>query len=228
MAYNKPGVAGEFRGKIGEAVICRWGKLIVGRASPKKTTKKPTVPVKIQRSKMSLISSFLSRQNGAIKIGFVSKKRLKTAMNIAVEQNINTAILGNYPAFVIDIPKIQLSKGWLDQVYMPKFAKTENERVKISWLNAANLKMGVEENDLVQFNFYNETPINGKNYSMFFKNSATRIGGSVELNLSRSFIGTIHAWMFLTSADGKKVSNTKYLGTVQISNPVPADLSENK
>lgn len=212
MAHNKPGTAGEFRGKIGQTVIYRWRELIIGRSTPRKTTKKTTVLQSSQRAEFGSVSSFLNKLKEAIAIGFPSNKGNLSAMNSAIKQNIKHIISDNPMDLKIDYARIQLSKGPLDQVYNPYLSiNKENNMILINWQNPANLKLGVEESDTVQLCIYSESA----NNAVVYKNAAFRIDGNIAIQRNQKEEvpnDTIHGWIFLLSANGKKASVTKYLG----------------
>lgn len=213
MAHLKPGSAGEFNGKIGDVVIYRWGKKTVGRSTPRKARNKVTKLQRDQRSVFGFTSNLLSPFNEAINIGFASKKGTMTAMNTAVKYNLKHAVSGTYPNLTTDYAKIQLSKGYLDHVHTPSLTKIEDNKVRIEWLNPVNLKLGVEENDIVHLCFYSETT----RRTIEFENAAFRSDGYTELTLGQRRInGTIRVWMFMIAANGKTVSNSKYLGTFEL------------
>jgi len=213
MAHLKPGSSGEFNGKIGDVVIYRWGKKIVGRSTPRKTNRKATKLQTGQRAILGFISNILSPLTEAINIGFASKKGTITAMNAAVRYNLKHAVSGIFPDLTVDYAKVQLSKGYLDHVYMPGITKIEDNKVRIEWLNPVNLKLGVEENDTVHLCFYSETT----RRTIEFENAALRSDGYTESTLGQRRInGTIHVWMFMVAAKGKAVSNSRYLGMFEL------------
>ena len=62
MALYEPGALGEFNGRVGRVIVYRWRHLKIGRAMPgkRKRKKKGTKSQQAQRSRLGLISSYLS------------------------------------------------------------------------------------------------------------------------------------------------------------------------
>lgn len=212
MAHRKPGSSGDFNGKIGNIVVYTSRKLKLGRAKPRKTKKKATELQSSQRASLGLVSSMLSPLKEAINIGFASKKSTITAMNKAVRYGLKHAVAGAFPDLTIDYAKILLSKGPLDHVNTPYLTQLGDNKVCINWLNPENFKLGVEENDTVHLYFYCEITMVLREFK-----TVLRSDGTAELDLNQSYMhGTIHGWMFLVAANGKTVSNSKYLGSFHL------------
>lgn len=212
MAHRKPGSSGDFNGKIGNIVVYTSRKLKLGRSTPRKTKKETTELQSNQRSSLGLVSSTLSPLKEAIDIGFASKKGTMTAMNTAVQYGLKHAVSGTFPDLTIDYAKILLSKGPLDHVNTPYLIQLDNNKVRVNWLNPLNFKLGVEENDTVHLYFYCEITMVLREFKTVLRSDAT-----AELDLNQSYMhGTIHGWMFMVAANGKTVSNSKYLGSFHL------------
>lgn len=212
MSKYTPGALGEFTGQTGNTVTCRWRKLKIGRSAPDKTSKKPTEAVQAQRLKIGLMSPFLKQLKQAVTTGYLSKNGDKTARENAMKYNLKHAINGTFSAPRINYAKVQLSSGTLDQIYTPSITIKEGNKFQVNWLNSPNLKIGAQENDMVFLSFY------GENQQADIKeNAGLRSDGVAMAKLSRSILAsTVHAWMFLVSADGKRTSNSRYLGTISL------------
>jgi len=214
MAHYRPGAAGEFNGRVGQTVMCRWRHLKIGRSRPGKTARKPNASQLKQRSRLGLISRFLSPFSKVIAVGFYSRRSKMTGMNAAVKSNIHTAVLGTYPEFTIDESQIQLSKGSLDHVYDPYLLKKEDGTISVEWINPSRLKLGVEENDSIHLCFFSSTL--RRRQINYLSRIAVRRDARVDVTLNLSvFRGIVHGWMFLVSSDGKRASNSRYLGCVE-------------
>lgn len=216
MAINSPGGVGKFRGKIDNVVLYSYKKLHIGRSTPKKSYKKPSKVQLEQRSKMKILSPFASQLTIAIQAGYPSNRSNMSAFNAATRHNIKHAITGTFPDYKIDYAQIQMSKGSLSHVYNPTACVIENSsHIKISWENAVNLKIGVEEHDRVQFCIYgNERDDDDKDYykGEFIDDAGFRGNKETVIKIRRQFANITHLWMFLISADGKRASATRYLG----------------
>lgn len=212
MSHYTPGTAGEFRGKMGQTVISKWRKILIGRTRPVKTGKKPTFKQLQQRLKMRITTQCLTWFSLAIKLGYPANKSKSYGWEKAVQYHIKNAIVGTYPDYEIDYAKIQLSQGRLDQVNTPEMF-TENDVIYVDWLNPENLKLGVEETDLV---FCCVEGLKKGRRLVEPLQVATRTDGEFRLDIKPwYFFGPKRVWIFLTSEDGKKVSTTKYLGSFE-------------
>lgn len=211
MSYYIPGGLGEFRGRVGQTVVYRWRHLKIGRSSPGKSKKQPSERQRKQRSRLGLISRYLSKFVFVIRAGYPSKRMLMTPMNAAVKQNFHTAITGVFPNFKIEDSLIQLSKGTLDHVYRPTVTISENGDIAVDWINSVRQKMGVEDHDKVHFVFYSD--VLRRRQLIYWSHLALRSDGHADLPDTVTYLkGPVHTWMFLVSEDGKRASNSRYLG----------------
>ena len=212
MAHYQPGPLGEFRGGVGGIIVYRWRHLKIGRSSPtkKKRKKKGSESQQTQRSRLGVISRYLSKFTLVIRDGFPSKRMKMTSMNAAVKENYHTALVGEFPNIEVADALIQLSKGSLDHIYRPTLHISEDDIVTIKWTNPEHQKLNVDDEDVVHLVFYSNEL---RRRQMFYDTQAKRADGFIEMPVYVSFMkGQVHAWMFLVSVDGKRASNSRYLG----------------
>lgn len=211
MGTVRPGPSGKFKGKLDNTVFAPWKGINTVRKTPRRTLKKPSIKQLDLRLRFGMSSNFSSKLNDAIKIGFPLNKRNKTNWNFAIQHNVKKAITGTYPDLSIDYAEIQISKGDLAQVCNPRTVVVKGTHsVKITWENPANLKLGVEEHDNLQFCIYGEVD-EEEQFAMLNTNAAYRIDGEVTIGINKNFV-SIDLWMFLISADKKRTSISRYLG----------------
>lgn len=209
MAQHKPGVAGEVRGKIGRVVYSKWRKKRVAKETPKRTWKPPSLALRTQRAKFKTNSTFLKQFVEVIQVGFPPDKSNINGWAKAVKYNIKNVITGTFPDYSIDISKIMLSHGPLDQVNTPEMIYEDGE-LFVDWLNPDHLNLGVEEEDRLQLCVYEPE---GKANLFFYPDIAFRKDTYFKQVIKSPFHnGPVHAWIFLVSANGKKVSSSQYLG----------------
>ncbi|MET1055338.1 MAG: DUF6266 family protein [Pedobacter sp.] len=211
MAYHIPGGLGEFRGRVAGVVVYRWRQLKLGRSRPGKSSRKPSKDQKRQRSRLGLISRYLSKFVYVVRDGYNTKRMNITSMNAAVKQNFHTAVTGEYPNLKVEDALVQLSKGTLDHVYRPTVKTKENGDITVEWINPDRQKPGVNDHDTVHLVFYSDALRRRQLFYMddlaLRKDDIANVPDTVNY-----FKGPVHVWMFLLSADGKRPSNSRYLG----------------
>jgi len=190
----------------------RWRHLTLGRSRPGKTRrKKGTLPQKSHRSKLGVLSRYLSRFVFVVRDGYNTKRMNMTSMNAAVKENFHSAVTGEFPNITVESSLITLSKGTLDNVYRPIVVQEENGSVAIKWTQPERQKLGVEDHDKVHVVLYNDVL---RLRRLFYRDDlAMRADSFVDLtNIVRYMKAPIHIWIFMVSADGKRPSNSRYLG----------------
>lgn len=211
MAYYVPGGLGDFNGRIGGIVVYRWRHLKIGRSRPGKISKKPTAPQKRHRSRLGLISRYLSRFVFVVRNGYHTKRMNMTSMNAAVKENFHTAVIGEFPNLKVEDALVKLSKGPLDHVHRPTVVKKENGEIGVQWKNPDRQKWDVEDSDTVHLVFYSDYLRRRQIY--YLDNLAIRRDGYANgTDIVKWMKGPIHIWMFLVSVDKKRPSDSRYLG----------------
>ena len=130
--YNQ-GILGAFSGKVGNVVGSSINGVDYMRSLPRKSTKTPTLPQLMQRAKFALMADFLRPLGAVVKVGFQSRKKGLTPYNAASSYNLEHAITGTYPNFVVDYPEVIFSKGNLLVVTDPEIATTVAAELEINW-----------------------------------------------------------------------------------------------
>lgn len=195
-----------------QTVMYRWRHLKIGRSRPRKTTKKPGVVSKTLRSRLGTLSHYMKDFSIVVKTGFPVKRLNMTSFNAAVKQNYHTAIVGEFPNFKIDHSLVQISKGTLDHVHRPALLLKDTGAAVIEWVIPTRLKLGLEENDSIHLFFYRD--VLRKRVCNYEGNVAIRRDGYVDITPFLDKFGTMHVWIFLVSADGKRPSDSRYLGEI--------------
>ncbi|MHB1178823.1 MAG: DUF6266 family protein [Daejeonella sp.] len=113
MAHLHSGIMGPVSGKIGNLVYyVIKGKNFVRRA-PGKCRKPPTLKQQAQRAKFGEAMRFISPIANLINESYRSMNRRHTGTNILVKEILRDAIMGKYPHFFIDYPRVSLLRGKL-------------------------------------------------------------------------------------------------------------------
>ena len=209
--YNQ-GILGAFSGKVGNVVGSSINGVDYMRSLPRKSTKTPTLPQLMQRAKFALMADFLRPLGAVVKVGFQSRKKGLTPYNAASSYNLEHAITGTYPNFVVDYPEVIFSKGNLLVVTDPEIATTVAAELEINWVNDAPVS-GTGGTDKATIVVYN--PLQDK--FAIAPGAAARSAETYTLELPADFSGdTVHVWISFVSADGKKVSDSSYIGSISV------------
>lgn len=214
MATVKPGQVGDFNGKIGQVVLSKWRDVNVGRSTPKKSTKPPTLAQLDQQSKFGLVTGFLSSISDILAIGYQAGSGGVTPMNAAVSHHLSNGITGVYPNYALDYTKVVISnpssKNEIDSGYAASVLAVADAKVTVSWItNDPPANKATSLTDQVYLVFYNIT----KNRFVTFEGKGTRAALSTTSQIPRSFIGDkFHGYLFFVSQNGKSVSYSDELG----------------
>lgn len=209
MAILDQGLIGTFRGKMGSIVIAKWKGIYVGKSKPKRSTRPGTETQLQQRAKFALVGKFIKTFPTLIAVGFKDTSGT-TSMNEAMKYNLNHAVTGIYPDYKLNYSKINFSnsRGDIDIAIDPDLVPVPANRVKLSWKLEDIQMHDSKDTDILYAVFYSvET-------GMFFKSELLRSKLTHEVRLSRSFLGEVHGWLFVASANQKFATPTQYLGKV--------------
>ena len=213
MSKIKPGQVGDFNGKIGQVVVSKWRELIVGRSTPRKTSKLPTDKQMEVRSKFALITAFINKLKTYIALGYPKVVRNQSGRNIAVKYHLDNAVIESADGYEVDYEKVVLSRGDLFSVYDIEVKSLPNREISVEWTTDIMAGDGTNVKDKVAFVTY--CPELGTSTGLY--PIAERGDLTATLNLMRAYAGkTVHAYMFLVSVDGKSTSDSEYLGSYVI------------
>ena len=166
-----------------------------------------------QTEKMRIVSPLLSLFKDQINKGFEHGDRRTTPFNKAVSRNINGAIGGGDRVYNIYFPALVFSAGKRETAWATKLTLVNETEVTVKWEVPKTAKMSVIGDDEACFVFYNS---NNDIACATYESSKRRyLEASIELSGVKSG-DIIYAYMFFVSHDQKSVSNTDYLGSLEI------------
>ncbi|MCX2453388.1 DUF6266 family protein [Pedobacter sp. PLR] len=214
MGTYKPGVFGPFNGRVGDVVAAKWKDVNVVKNRPAKSKKPATVTQIDQRARFGLGTTFAGKAAEMIAIGFRGMAGNVTPTNIVAKQLLKDCITGTYPNYVLDYPKISLSKdGNLDLGSKLSVQVLPEQTVQVSWVMDTKPGKVTDATDKVYILLYNAD----KHKSIKSGDGLVRGDSPVNLYVPGSFIGDkVHCWLFFASVKNKEVSATAYLGVVTI------------
>lgn len=213
MSKIKPGHVGRFNGKIGDVVVSKFRKMIIGRSTPSPSSKLPTAKQKQIRAIFALITTFISKFADFIAIGFPKVEGNLGARNLATKYHIENAVVITPDGYAVDYEKVVLSKGKLVGVYDVVVTSLPNRELSVVWKMDPFVDDKNKATDTVAFVAY--SPDLG--FTIGSTNLANRSDLEGSMTLMRAFTGKkVHVYMFLAGVDGKNTSPSEYLGEYTI------------
>ncbi|MGY4383407.1 hypothetical protein ACVWYN_000426 [Pedobacter sp. UYP24] len=214
MGQYKKGILGHFRGKVGTVIGSIWNGIYYMRSLPDTTNSTPTQSQLNVRIKFAIAQGFLKRIKALINIGYQKFTDGISPMNAATSYTLKYAITGVSPNYTIDYSKVVVSAGDLDQPYNPGMIMSTPAEIKFNWDAQVEAQMDYGKNtDTVTFLVF--CPILNKFTKV--SNVVPRSALTYTLSVPAEFSGElVHAWMVLTSVDGKEVSESYYMGPLTV------------
>ena len=211
MGTIKQGILGGFSGKVGTVVGGNWKGIDYMRSKASKVSNPNSKAQKDQRSKFSLILSFLQPITEFVKVGFKDYAIKMTAFNSAMSYNVKNAITGVYPDYSIDFSQALVSRGSLAGALNPEAASAAAGEVTFTWDdNSAETNANVD--DLTMVLVLNQD----KKEAVFTTEGSTRSAGTQVLTVPDSYSGdTGECFIAFISVDGS-VANSKFVGSIVV------------
>jgi len=209
MGILRKGVFGGFENKTGPLV----GRSVNGKSVISVVKHKAAKPVTFNqldhRLRFEMVVAVLKWFNDWIAIGFKGPGVGRNTFGAAVKYNFSSLVAGIAPTYYIDYSKLVYSRGSLAG---PHHAAIErhNDEVQLSWLPDVETQYN-QYSDEASFVIY----CPDKEMILKFRNRTTRVALGAVLSLPTGLEqADLYAWMSFSSADGKVVSDSVYLGTI--------------
>ncbi|HWV72484.1 MAG TPA: DUF6266 family protein [Pseudosphingobacterium sp.] len=210
MAKFINGANGTFSGKVGSVIGSSWRGINYLRGLGKKSKVPATESQRLQRDRFSMLVKFIAPLKELLDRGFAGRNlKLATAFSYAVKHNMDMGAVSVTAPVELNYAALHLSDG---RLFKPRGANVEvtADTLTVSW-NPKEIEFNSKLNDVAHVLIYNV------NQDLFFTPdaSSTRAMGVATAALEDMDGGdTGHVWMFFTSADGKQISRTVYVGEV--------------
>lgn len=209
MAILHHGILGGFSGKVGNIIGYRYKNQYCIRQMPRKSIKPPGNRQIAQREKFKLSMALISPLRDQLRqLPEKGKKRI-SAFNYCLSKVLKEVIKGAYPEYSFNYAALQLSSGRLSVGHCHTVYEDQNNLI-FSWCPDSP-------------DFYLERKLVMLAYNPLRKEWASdtlelRSDDSMGiLSLPCSFIGEhVEAYMYFINGDGKAVSDSKYLGSVNL------------
>nr|WP_121269142.1 DUF6266 family protein [Pedobacter schmidteae] len=212
MAKLKQGILGAISGTLGPIVGGMWKGIPYLRRRPKKgKTKKPRTAAQIaNQEKFKFANNWLIPFQPFVAIGFHNQANGKTAIAAAFSANYLQVISGVHPNFVVDYPKVTISKGKLPPLENPVVQLTAPGVMKITWQPNSTTKTSY--NDQLMLVLYSpELQI-----ADGFIGSASRADAQYTFTFNPQLVGMVlEVYLTVVSLDRKRVANSQYMGRIE-------------
>lgn len=214
MGTRNVSILGDMSGKIGTVILTTWKEIAVVKSLPSKKGK-PSIGQTRQIDLFSTVMNFLKMVSHVIKIGYQLPKKAKmTELNAATSYHMLNAVIGEYPDYSIDLSKVKFSNGLrsTEGSWNAQFDGGEGRYAAVTWELNPFPEKTTQLDDHAVIIFYNETK---KRFFVFEGIQRSALGFTFSNNVA--YTGNrLFCWIFFTSADGKLVSETEYLGMVEM------------
>lgn len=211
MGKISQGVLGGFSGKVGNVVGGTWKGIDYMRIKPANVSNPRTAGQVDQRSKFSTTLKFLQSMTDFLRVGFKLYANKMTQFNAAMSYNLNNAITGTYPNFMIDYANALVSRGGLTGAANGAVSSSGG-LVEFTWTD--NTGSGnAQATDKALLVVYNPA----KDQAIYDNAGAARSVATQNLAMPNDFIGDdVEAFIGFISEDGKEVANSVYIGSVTV------------
>lgn len=199
-------IVGRSSGKLANTIFSKWKQNNVVRSKPLEVANPRTEAQQMQRSKFAFLLVIAQSLGMALRAGFREVATKMTEFNKFMSTNLNAQVIsGTFPDWQLSYHELKISMGSLDSTSAPTGSASE-----ASGLITIGYETSVNGNQSGGDKAYAVVILPD---SVAFSNAVkVRIDGSIEIDADGEFKAgdTLHIYLFFTSPDGRKVSNSEY------------------
>ncbi|MBE7174187.1 MAG: hypothetical protein INR73_26665 [Williamsia sp.] len=210
MATFEKGILGGFSGKVGPIVGATWKGKDVMRSRPNKKKGGSSVKQLDQQLKFSAVVSFQSPFNDLLDVTFKGYATDITAQNSAFAYNIQNALGGKSPDYVINYEKALISRGSLPNADEPG-ATTSDGKIFFTWTDNSGMGKAAPTDTAVLLMYCKENST-----AKYTWEGVTRSEGAAQIDVANYTGKTVQTWLAFLSADGKEAATSIYTGELFI------------
>lgn len=212
MGTYKNGILGAFKGKVGNVVGSTWNGIHYMRAVPANVKDAKTPKQLAQRQRFSLMTSFMRKFKTVVTIGFRNGAGNMTPGNRALSYNIKNAIDGEYPDLEILYENLRFSRGDLIDAYQPQAVSEDPGQLQLSWTDNSDDGSASPDDRLIVACYSTE-----RDAVFLNTDAAAREDESAVITMPEIWQGDVaETYIFFASSDESMVSDTTYLGAIEI------------
>jgi len=211
MGKINQGIRGGLSGQVGNVIGGTWKGIDYLRIKPSSVANPRTEGQVDQRSKFSTVLRFLQPMTDFLRVGFKLYANKMTQFNAAMSYNLNNAITGSYPNFMIDYANALVSRGNLVGAFNAAVASSGG-LVEFTWDDNSG-SGNAQPTDKALLVVYNPE----KDESIYDEAGVERTATAQSLGMPASYVGDdVEAFIGFISEDGKSVANSVYIGSVTV------------
>ena len=212
MGKISQGVLGGFSGKVGNVVGGTWKGIDYMRIKPANVTNPRTEGQVDQRSKFSTVLRFLQPMTDFLRVGFKLYANKMTQFNAAMSYNLNNAITGAYPNFMVDYANALVTRGNLTGAANGAASSPSAASVEVTWTDNSG-SGSAQATDKALIVLLNTT----RQEAVFTIAGPARSAGTETISVPSEYTGEdVEVFLGFISEDGSKVANSSYLGSVTV------------
>ncbi|MEK6509156.1 DUF6266 family protein [Myroides sp. C4067] len=215
MAEIKDGILGGVHGTVGTVVGFMWRGRYFIRSKPSKSHKLATEAQVLQRSKLGVLSSFVSKFKDFINEHYpqaLLNNKMATGKEQLISMLMKEGIVNVEGEPCIDIAKVLVSIGPLPPAVIKKINQLKTGRIKVQWDNSITNVL-TKNTDRLSIIAYRESLDLVAEISAIAK----REDRYVHFDLPKEWKeGKVHFWSVWKSADDKVISTSAYHGITQL------------
>ncbi len=212
MGKISQGVLGGFSGKVGNVVGGTWKGIDYMRIKPANVTNPRTEGQVDQRSKFSTVLRFLQPMTDLLRVGFKLYANKMTQFNAAMSYNLNNAITGAYPNFMVDYASALVTRGNLTGAANGAASSPSAASVEVTWTDNSG-SGSAQATDKALIVLLNTT----RQEAVFTTAGPARSAGTETISVPSEYTGEdVEVFLGFISEDGSKVANSSYLGSVTV------------
>ncbi|TVQ07830.1 MAG: hypothetical protein EA361_17570 [Bacteroidetes bacterium] len=212
MGKISQGILGGFSGKVGNVIGASWKGIDYMRIKPSSVANPRTPGQLDQRSKFATVLRFLQPMTDFLRVGFRLYAIKMTQFNNAMSYNLNNAVTGMYPNFMIDYANALVSRGNLTGAFNASASSPAAGSVEINWVDnsGSGSALATDRALIVLLNTQRQE-------AMFTTQGPARSVGSETISVPAEYSGEdVEAFLGFISEDGTRVANSVYLGSVTV------------
>ncbi len=212
MGKINQGILGGVSGQVGNVIGGTWKGIDYLRIKPSSVANPRTEGQVDQRSKFSTVLRFLQPMTDFLRVGFKLYANRMTQFNAAMSYNLNNAVTGAYPNFMIDYASALVTRGNLTGAANGAATSPSAGSVEVTWTDNSG-SGSAQATDKALIALLNTT----RGEAVFTTAGPTRSAAAAAIPVPSEYSGEdVEVFLGFVSEDGTKVANSVYLGSVTV------------